>query len=212
MRAYNPLPQGYAAARVLDLSKNPRLLVLLNIAGLVLLVISGIIFLRAITFLRPETGIVLAQQMSFDSLTDILLPVLWVVALTALNLLLHEGVHGLFFWLFTRVKPVFAFRGVYAYAAAPQWYLTRGAFLITGLAPLVFLSIAGLILFLFVPQTWLLPIWLVLVLNASGAVGDLLVTGWLLTQPADSLINDRGDAVTIFHRRVEDPTNHQISD
>ena len=60
-------------------------------------------------------------------------------------IVLHEGLHGLFFWLFTREKPKFAFKGFYAYAAMPDWYLPKKEYLITALAPLVGITLLGVL-------------------------------------------------------------------
>jgi len=48
-----------------------------------------------------------------------------------------------FFWVFTRSRPVFGLRGWYAFAAAPGWFLTRGQYLVTILAPFLILSVLG---------------------------------------------------------------------
>ena len=64
---------------------------------------------------------------------------------------LHEAVHGLFFWLYTRDRPRFGFKGWYLYASAPGWYLSRNRFLVVGLSPLVTMTAAALGLAMVVP-------------------------------------------------------------
>ncbi|MBD2257724.1 hypothetical protein [Pseudanabaena sp. FACHB-2040] len=40
---------------------------------------------------------------------------------------------------------------------------------------------------------------LALVVNAAGAVGDLVTAGWLLTQPKQAYVNDYGDGMAIYY-------------
>jgi hypothetical protein len=101
------------------------------------------------------------------------------------------------FW-FTRTRPVFAFRGYYAYAAAPGWYFPRRQYMLVSLAPLVLLSLLGLVLLAFVPAGWFLTVISFVAFNGSGAIGDLAVFIWLLRQPSTCLAYDVGEAVTLY--------------
>src|SRR6266699_209791 len=80
-----------------------------------------------------------------------------VVITLCVVLILHELTHGLFFWLFTKSRPAFGFKGWYAYAAAPGWYLPRAQFLVVVGAPLTLLSLLGEALLLLVP--WAVVPW-----------------------------------------------------
>ncbi len=197
MRATQLLPAGYRKIGTLDISKNERMLLLLNLGGLALLVFCAWLFMRILFWWRPADAAGVFR-FSLHTIPQILVVIGAILALSVFYIVLHESFHGVFFWLFTRSRPKFAFRGAYAYAAAPDWFIPRNAFLVTTLAPLVFISLAGLVLFVFVPPAWLLATWFVVIMNASGAVGDLAVAGWLLRQPACCLAQDRGDAVTLY--------------
>jgi len=189
--ALRALPAGYHAATEINLAKNPRLALWLNLAGfgLFFLVAAGLgVYLQAV---RPE---VLTGEFHLDNLW-------WAVGLLALvvaNLIVHELIHGLFFYLFTGTAPVFALRLTYAYAAAPDWYLPRTPYLVVGLAPLVLIGLACLALIAFGPQAWALPAALVAALNTSGAVGDMLMVALVLRAAPDCLVNDRGDGVILY--------------
>ncbi|MBE0696083.1 MAG: DUF3267 domain-containing protein, partial [Anaerolineaceae bacterium] len=113
-------------------------------------------------------------------------------------LIFHEAIHGIFFWIFTHSMPHFAFRGMYAYAAALGWYLSRNAFQATTLAPLILISLAALLVMRLIPSAGLLATWFIATMNASGAVGDILVALWIMRTTPRSLIQDRGDAVTLY--------------
>lgn len=194
------LPPDYASSGTIDITKDQRLLWLLNGLGLVLLAAGGWLFLRAIIALRPEDAWNHFSIVFSATLLKTMALIAAVLALTVVHIIIHEAIHGIFFWWFTRSQPEFAFRWTHAYAAAPTWFVPRNNYLITCLAPLVVISLGGLILTPFVPASWLLPLWFVLTSNAGGAVGDVLVAVWLLRQPADCLANDRGDAVTLYNR------------
>lgn len=193
--AVKSLPPQFHPTVKVDVSSDRRLLLNLNIAGLVLMVLFGWVFFQAVLWLRPE-GTGAAIGVSVESLQEWALFLIVILALLAVHIVIHEAVHGLFFWIFTGARPVFAFRGAYAYAAMPGWYIRRNAFLITTLAPLVTITAAGLLLML--ATDWLLPIWFVITMNASGSVGDLYVAGLLFRQPPDCLVEDQGDAVTLY--------------
>lgn len=197
MRATRTLPANYRKVGTLDLSKNDKLLLLLNLIGIVGLAFSGWLFLMILTWLRPS---VLASvfRFEFHSLVELATLIGVVLVLTVFHIILHEAIHGFFFWLFTRSRPLFAFRWVYAYAAAPEWYIPRNEYLIIAIAPLALISLAGIIVFAVAPVTWLLPTWFVLIMNAGGAVGDIAAVAWLMRQPQTCLAQDRGDAVTLF--------------
>jgi hypothetical protein len=198
LRATQTLPDAYHASGTLDVSKDAKLLLGLNLGGLVILVLSGWLFFRAIVWLRPEEALNQIHFVSTQSLGDLARLILAIIGLTALNLFIHEGIHGVFFWVFTRSMPRFAFRGAYAYAAAPGWYIPRNAFLITTLAPLLLISLLGLGVIWLIPPAGLLATWFVLIMNASGAVGDMAVAMWITRHTSRSYIQDLGDAVTLY--------------
>lgn len=185
------LPPGYRLFRSIDLSKELRLLVILNLIGLALFVIFGALFFRLALMLRP------AELAAGTSWSVLHLGVSFVVAFSAV-ILLHELVHGAFFWLFTRETPRFGLRSGYAFAAAPGWFIPRNQYLAIGLAPLVLLSLAGVVLLAFAPLSWLPGVLIALATNASGAIGDILIVTWLLRLPSSTLVQDFGDAVSIY--------------
>ena len=119
--------------------------------------------------------------------------------------MVHELIHGLFFWLFTGSRPTFGLRLTYAYAAAPSWYIPRAHYRVIGLAPLVIIGLVCLLLIAVAPAGWIVPLALVIALNTSGAVGDLLVIAVVNRSAPDCLINDRGDGVMIYEREKPIP-------
>ena len=197
MKPTQSLPNSYRSIGTFDVRNNSQTMIRLNILGFVLFAVSAWFFVVVLNVLRPEEA-KNGLAVSFSDLGGMVQTLLAVILATAAMIVLHEVVHGIFFWLFTRSIPKFAFKGLYAYAAAPQWYLPKSYYLVVALAPLVVLSLAGMALMLVVPSSWFIILLLFLVINASGAIGDLWVTAWLVRQPNTCYANDLGDAVTLY--------------
>lgn len=196
-RASRTLPPNYVQTGRLDLVKDRRLLAGMNILGLALLVGFGWLFSRIALWLRPEAAgwfwrLAIYDWGDFWGFTTAVLGVMVAVVV------LHEAAHGLFFWLFTRSRPRFEFKFVYASASAPGWYLPRRQYIVVGLAPLALLSPLGVLALWFLPPGWLQAMTVFLVMNASGAVGDLMVVAWMLFQPRASFALDESTAITVF--------------
>jgi hypothetical protein len=173
------------------------MLILLNVLGFLMMILSGWLFFRIIVWLRPSEADTWLQFQT-HSILDVVVFLLGIILLTAFYVIIHEAIHGLFFWGFTGARPQFAVHLTHAYAAAPDWLMPRGLYLITTLAPLIVISLVGLALVPFVPSNWLASIWFAITMNASGAVGDLWVAGWLVRLGADCLARDRGNSITFF--------------
>lgn len=188
------LPPGYRPAGSIDLAANIPAQVGLSIGGIVLFFGWFWGFARLVGLLRPNVSDLSATF----GLGGILVSLVAGLASIALVLVLHEAAHGLCFWLFTRECPRYGFKGVYAYAAAPDWHFPRREYAIAAAAPLVLLTAGGLALALILPPGALPLLIFALSFNAAGAIGDLLVLAWIAVSPRGALFRDQGDAVTRF--------------
>jgi hypothetical protein len=191
-QATQTLPAGYAQSNQIDLKKDKRLTILLNLGALFVFAISFYLLSAFMAWVRPDI-------MTF-SVTITVTKILGALGLTVIILLLHEGIHGLFFWIFSRSRPVFGLRPLYAYAGAPNWFFPKQQFAITALGPLVIIGIVGLLLLLLAPISWILMIVLLVALNTSGASGDVFVFIRLLKSSPTSFAKDTGEVVTFFER------------
>jgi len=195
MGSTQTLPDNYQLASSFSM-KDRRLLLWANLIGLVLLVFFGWLFISiALTLRAKDAAAFLSLQ--FEGL-GALLTIAVVLAVIFVTITLHEAIHGLGFLWLAHARPIFAFRGAYAYAAAPGWYIPRNPYLVIGLAPLVVISLLGIGLIAFAPTPWLAPVLLACVVNASGAVGDLWVAVLLLRKPSTALASDLGDEIKIY--------------
>lgn len=118
--------------------------------------------------------------------------VLWIV----INILayivvlpLHEAVHGLAFLLWGG-RPYFGTKLPFAlYCGAKDQLFRRNHYLVVGLAPLVVLTLAAIVLTLILPGLASYVLFGT-VGNFSGAAGDVWVARRLWRQPAHVLIED----------------------
>ncbi len=127
--------------------------------------------------------------------------VLLVVGANVLAYLLmlaaHEGIHGLAFATFGG-RPSFGARLPFAlYCGAPNQLFTRNAYMAVGLAPLVLISLGGIVLIVLAPT--IAPyLQLALIGNFSGAAGDLWAVRVLLRQPPAVLVQDTATGFEIY--------------
>lgn len=190
-QAVKTLPPNYQPRYTLDLKENFRVALSLNVAVLFMFFVWGYFFVRIATILRPSAWF---GEQDFLGGIDLI----YVVVVFIIMVVLHEGIHGLFFWLFTKERPHFGFKLLYAYAAAPEWYIPRNKYIWIGLSPLVLVSIVGSTLFPWISIDWLPSLILFLTINAAGSMGDAFIILVTLFHPKNVFIQDLGDSFTIY--------------
>jgi len=184
------LPEGYTQSGEIDLKKNKRLAITLNIGAFFVAVLSFYLLSSFSVLVRP------GLMNTSGTITASALAVL--VGLVVMLLTIHELIHGFFFWVFTRSRPVFAIRLFYAYAGAPAWYIPTRQYAFVTVGPLVIIDAVGLLLMLLGPESWVLFIAFVVAFNTGGSMGDLLVLTRLFKLSPTSLVNDTGDVITFY--------------
>ena len=122
-----------------------------------------------------------------------------LLAITFVTIIVHELVHGIAFAAFGG-SPRYGFKFKYflplAYATSPGDLFRRNAFIFIGLAPLIVLDVACLLLLAIFPQaSWL--IW-VIAFNTSGAIGDIWIAVQLLRSPQSIRVEDREEGIAIY--------------
>lgn len=194
---YDALPDDFHPAGEFNLKNNHRVMVLLNIAGLILFVAAVVLVQVYTSWVRPDfAGVIFSFEV--NNLAQAGLFILLLLLDLVLLVILHEGVHGLCFWLITGKRPVFSLGPGYAAAAAPGCYIRRGPYLVTALGPLIVLTAAGMLLIPFIPMGILFHVNLITVMNIAGAVGDLWVAGGIITRSGTLLVQDHGDRVEVY--------------
>ncbi len=168
----------------------------LNLAAVPLLFLFGWLFARLIIFLRSINPFPRGLLTFFTTVSgwELLAFPLSII----LMLVLHELVHGLFFWLFTHERPRFALKAGYAFAAAPGWYLPGPQYIIVGISPFIIISLICIILAAFMAPAVVAYLLFIATFNAAGALGDLIVVAWVLRQRGMVMVKDEGDIFTSF--------------
>ncbi len=118
--------------------------------------------------------------------------VLWIVASVIgyiVILPIHEGIHGLAF-AFWGGKPHFGAKLPLAlYCGAREQLFRRDEYLVVGLAPLVVITLVGIIIIAWAPGT-AAYLWFALAGNISGAAGDVMAARRLQRLPKDTVVED----------------------
>ncbi len=183
------LPDSYTKIWSLDLAQDRKKAIVLNLISLPLFAFFAWLFLSVSSILRADiTSLVLLRTLSSRLLALYLDFFLIIILFT----LIHEGIHGFFFWLTTRTRPVFGVKLLFAYAGAPEWYIPRSRYLVIGLAPIVVMTIAGFAAIPFLPLPLAQVLLFGMVMNAAGAIGDLYVCAVVMRHPPEVLIQDNG--------------------
>jgi hypothetical protein len=191
------LPDHHVLSGTIDLSRNRRGLWILNLAGLALFLMSGwLLIMLAIAVRAREAE--RSFTFSVSSLVSLFVPFAWMIGITLVMMVAHEAIHGLFFWIFTGSRPQFGFRGLYAFAAAPNWFLPRRSYLVVALAPVVLITLAGVAAVFLIAEPWLPALLFLVAMNFSGSVGDMMVAVWLLQKPTSDLVQDYGYGVRFY--------------
>lgn len=209
------LPQHYRRQRKLDLLQNKALL-------LSLILTSGLLLLAAVwfgvnfaLFIRPDSKQTLLPDEIWSATSNrfaITIPLTWLMGIglaIPITMIVHEAIHGVWFWGLTHQVPRFGCQGLVVYTAPPnQLYISRDAYLLIALAPLVLLTILAGILLPFVPPHTLTTLISVFCLNASGSTGDIAVALWLIRKPSATLTEDRGTVLIAHTQIVSNPRSN----
>lgn len=189
MKIANELPQGYREILAIDLQKNKRLAILVNVAAALIAVVLAILG-------HLHTSILALFDMSAG-----LLPYFarfGVLALASVAyIVLHELVHGITMKLFGCPKVKYGFTGLYAFAGSDS-YFGKLPYIAIALAPVVVWGILLAVLCAVLPASWFWVAYIVQITNLSGAAGDLYVTIKFLGLPKDILVRDVGVSMTVY--------------
>ncbi len=108
---------------------------------------------------------------------------------SAIIIVIHEAIHGLAF-MFWGGKPHYGAKLPYAfYCGARNQIFRRNHYLVVGLAPLVVITLFGIVCTLLAPtlSSYVILAWIA---NFSGAAGDVVVVAKLLRLPSTVLVED----------------------
>ncbi len=185
----NHLPEKYHEVTYWRLSHHRKLLVALNVVGIVLMGLALAGFTVWVRLWHPlVSSSINASQMFLT------------MAMLVLTLVLHELLHGLALQYYG-AKPTYGvlWKELMFYATAAGHAFRRNAYLVIALAPLVGLSVLALLLLMLPLPVWLaLPVVLCAAFNVGSAVGDLWLVRVASRYPHSAYIVDEKDGLRVF--------------
>lgn len=191
MKSFNTLPEGYKEIYSIDLQKDKKMAIIVNLIAIViaLLLIVPMVFVVPISHLFDmESG-----------LGNYFARFAAIIVLMVLYTVLHELVHGVAMKMCGTKKVKYGFTGMYAFAGSDDYY-AKTPYIFIALAPVVLWGIVIAVINPFVPVEWFWVVYFLQIVNLSGAAGDLFVTVRFMRLPKDILVKDHGVGMTVFSK------------
>lgn len=191
MRSYLELPEDYTEILQIDLQKNKRLMLLVNALAIAIGVIMAVpmhFYVPIGSLFSMDKGL-FAYSVRFAAL----------VVLMIAYIVLHELVHGMAMKLCGTKKIKYGFTGMYAFAGSTDYYAKK-PYIFIALAPVVLWGVVLAVINPFVPRDWFWVVWMLQIVNISGAAGDLYVTCRFFRMPSDILVRDHGMSMKVYGR------------
>ena len=192
MRAVENLPDDYKEIYAVNLQKNKKMAIIVNLIA----VASAVIMAVPMHFVVPFFSVFSME----NGLFPYILRFVALIILMFLYLILHELVHGIAMKLCGTKKVKYGFTGMYAFAGSKDYY-DKKAYIFIALAPVVLWGVVLTVINPFVPVEWFWIVYLIQIMNVSGAAGDLFVTVTFSHLPQDILVQDYGVSMTVFSKK-----------
>ena len=181
---------GYKECTKIDLVKNKKEALLVNIYGIIIMVVMAVFI----------PLLIMGGIIEFNLETTF--PLFFIVLLISLILYipLHEIVHGIVLKKYTDEKLSLGWKLVYAYCGSKEAVVDRKEYYAVALAPLLVFSVEFISLMFLNPSLSL--VWYVMeIMNVSGSVGDIYVSIKLRKEKSrDILITDSGTDMSFWSR------------
>lgn len=189
MKAVATLPDGYKEIYSIDLKKNKKMSLLVNLFAILI----GIAMAVPMHFIVPITTLFDMGQ----GLKDYTLRFVVLLVASVLYIILHEAVHGIAMKICGTKKVKYGFTGVYAFAGSDDYY-DKTAYIFIALAPVILWGVVFAIINPFVPTSWFWVVYMLQIMNISGAAGDFFVSVRFSRLPKDILVKDYGVGMTVY--------------
>lgn len=190
MKAIGVLPEDYGEIYSLNLQKDKRTAIIVNLLALAIAAVMAV----SMNFFVPVTSV-------FDMSGGIVRYFLRLAALIVLMVLymfLHELVHGIAMKLCGTKRVKYGFTGLYAFAGSEDYY-DKKSYIFIALAPIVLWGTVLAAVNFFVPSEWFWIVYMIQLINISGAVGDLFAAVKFSRMPKNILIQDSGVSMRVFY-------------
>lgn len=192
MKAIGVLPEDYGEIYSLNLQKDKRTAIIVNLLALAIAAVMAV----SMNFFVPVTSV-------FDMSGGIVRYFLRLAALIVLMVLytvLHELVHGIAMKLCGTKRVKYGFTGLYAFAGSEDYY-DKKSYIFIALAPIVLWGTVLAAVNFFVTTEWFWIVYMIQLINISGAAGDLFAAVKFSRMPKNILIQDSGVSMRVFYIR-----------
>lgn len=180
------LPDGYREVRRVDLMQNRREAILVNCIALA---ITGVMTALGFVFCPPFSG--------FRFGIHTMLGITLTLAGLFVYMVLHEIVHGVFMKAFSGRKPHYGYTGFYAYAGSDALF-SRTQYLVIAFSPVVILGAVIAVLTIAFYETAFWYLYIIQILNISGAAGDFYVGFLIARSSRDVMVRDAGTDMSFY--------------
>lgn len=190
MKAIGVLPEDYGEIYSLNLQKDKRAAIIINLLALAIAAVMAV----SMNFFVPVTSF-------FDMSGGIVryfLRLAALIVLMVLYMVLHELVHGIAMKLCGTKRVKYGFTGLYAFAGSEDYY-DKKSYIFIALAPIVLWGTVLAAVNFFVPTEWFWIVYMIQLINISGAAGDLFAAVKFSRMPKNILIQDSGVSMRVFY-------------
>ena len=190
MKAIGVLPEDYGEIYSLNLQKDKRTAIIVNLLALAIAAVMAV----SMNFFVPVTSF-------FDMSGGIVryfLRLAALIVLMVLYMVLHELVHGIAMKLCGTKRVKYGFTGLYAFAGSEDYY-DKKSYIFIALAPIVLWGTVLAAVNFFVPTEWFWIVYMIQLINISGAAGDLFADVKFSRMPKNILIQDSGVSMRVFY-------------
>lgn len=189
MKAYAALPENYKEILSIDLQKDKKLAILINVLAIIIAATMVIPMHFAVPI---STLFDMSEGLSAYAIRFFVLLIAIVV-----YMILHELVHGIVMKMCGTKKVKYGFTGLYAFAGSNDYYDKR-SYITIALAPVIVWGVVLAVINAFVPTEWFWVVYFIQICNISGAAGDIYVTARFSKLPRDILVSDYGVGMKVY--------------
>ena len=192
MKSFENLPEGYSEIYSIDLQKDKKTAIIVNL----LAVVIAVLLMVPMHFIVPISSVFSME----NGLKSYIFRFCTFLVLMVLYMVLHELVHGIAMKICGTKKVKYGFTGMYAFAGSKDYY-DKKSYIFIALAPVILWGIVLAVINPLVPIEWFWIVYLLQIINLSGAAGDLFVTVKFSRLPKDILIQDYGVGMKVFSEK-----------
>ena len=189
-----PLNKDYQIIDKLDFRNNRLDLVVSYFLRIIGLFVFGAIFYWVYTNQIGDVPFLTLLNIEINNVSPIISIALLMIDIVFI-LYLHEMIHATVFYFIHKQKPQIGIRGFVIFAAAPEQILSKREVIVNAIAPLIVITVIGLMMLSQVSISSASWIFLPILINAAASGGDLMTVYFVLKQKEKTLFNDIGDII-----------------